>query len=275
MHLRPAARVPLGMYGTDAQLAPSKPTALLRYADHPRGFAELRMPEGNGPFPLAVIFHGGCFKTGIADQGYMAPAGDALAAARRGHAQRRLPRSGRRRRVGRGSFRGLAYGRGPDRSRRKDTSDRPHPASRSSGIRRAGLPALWLATPQGRGRSRSARASTAPRARRSCSTGLATLAASSRRSMRCASSPQSRRSWAARRTTSIEPLRRHRAASEADGSPVRPGQAARAARCRRLPRSPPTARASRCARIRAPATSRSSPPAIPPTRPTSRPCYAC
>ena len=52
---------------------PRKPTAVLRYADHPRGFAELRMPEGKGPFPLAVIFHGGCFKTGIADQNYMAP----------------------------------------------------------------------------------------------------------------------------------------------------------------------------------------------------------
>lgn len=60
-------------YGTDANLAASAPDAILRYADHARGFAELRLPEGDGPFPLAVIYHGGCWKTGIASQAYMAP----------------------------------------------------------------------------------------------------------------------------------------------------------------------------------------------------------
>ena len=60
-------------YGTDANLAPSAPDAIWRYADHPRGFAELRLPAGDGPFPLAVIYHGGCWKTGIASQAYMAP----------------------------------------------------------------------------------------------------------------------------------------------------------------------------------------------------------
>jgi acetyl esterase/lipase len=60
-------------YGTDANLAASAPDAILRYADHPRGFAELRLPQGDGPFPLAVIYHGGCWKTGIASQAYMAP----------------------------------------------------------------------------------------------------------------------------------------------------------------------------------------------------------
>lgn len=60
-------------FGTDANLAPSAPQAVLRYADHPRGFAELRLPSGEGPFPLAVIYHGGCWKTGIASQAYMAP----------------------------------------------------------------------------------------------------------------------------------------------------------------------------------------------------------
>jgi acetyl esterase/lipase len=60
-------------YGTDANLAASQPDAILRYANHPRGFAELRLPEGDGPFPLAVIYHGGCWKTGIASQAYMAP----------------------------------------------------------------------------------------------------------------------------------------------------------------------------------------------------------
>ena len=61
------------MYGTDAALPPSEPDAVLRYAKHARGFAELRLAEGDGPFPLAVIFHGGCWKTGIASQAYMAP----------------------------------------------------------------------------------------------------------------------------------------------------------------------------------------------------------
>ncbi|TAD72858.1 MAG: hypothetical protein EAY70_13225 [Sphingomonadales bacterium] len=60
-------------FGTDANLAASAPDAILRYADHPRGFAELRLPQGQGPFPLAVIYHGGCWKTGIASQAYMAP----------------------------------------------------------------------------------------------------------------------------------------------------------------------------------------------------------
>ena len=64
---------PLGMFGTDANLAPSKPDGALRYAEHPRGIADLRVPAGEGPFPLAVIFHGGCWKTGIADRNYMAP----------------------------------------------------------------------------------------------------------------------------------------------------------------------------------------------------------
>ncbi len=61
------------MFGTDAAVAPSTPDAILRYADHARGFAELRLPQGTGPFPLAVIYHGGCWKTGIASQAYMAP----------------------------------------------------------------------------------------------------------------------------------------------------------------------------------------------------------
>ena len=61
------------LFGTDATVVPSNPAAILRYADHPRGFAELRVPKGKGPFPLAAIFHGGCWKTGIATQAYMAP----------------------------------------------------------------------------------------------------------------------------------------------------------------------------------------------------------
>lgn len=70
---KPAVQPNHSTYGTDANLAASTPDEVLRYADHPRGFAELRLPEGDGPFPLAVIYHGGCWKTGIASQAYMAP----------------------------------------------------------------------------------------------------------------------------------------------------------------------------------------------------------
>lgn len=72
----PAAPTPVlsgDMFGTAMNQTASTPDAILRYADHPRGFAELRLPKGEGPFPLAVIFHGGCWKTGIANQAYMAP----------------------------------------------------------------------------------------------------------------------------------------------------------------------------------------------------------
>ncbi|TMM50077.1 alpha/beta hydrolase family protein [Qipengyuania marisflavi] len=61
------------MFGTDTHLSPSEPTSILRYAEPSRGFAELRVPGGAGPFPLAVIFHGGCWKAGVANQAYMAP----------------------------------------------------------------------------------------------------------------------------------------------------------------------------------------------------------
>ena len=70
---KPAVQPNNATFGTDVNLAASAPDAILRYAAHPRGFAELRLPEGEGPFPLAVIYHGGCWKTGIASQAYMAP----------------------------------------------------------------------------------------------------------------------------------------------------------------------------------------------------------
>lgn len=69
----PAVQPNNATYGTDANLKASAPDAILRYAEHPRGFAELRLPQGTDPFPLAVIYHGGCWKTGIASQAYMAP----------------------------------------------------------------------------------------------------------------------------------------------------------------------------------------------------------
>ncbi|HEY8602969.1 hypothetical protein [Tsuneonella suprasediminis] len=63
----------LSTYGTDAHISASVPDAILRYSPHARGFAELRLPEGRGVFPLAIIFYGGCWKAGIADTAYMSP----------------------------------------------------------------------------------------------------------------------------------------------------------------------------------------------------------
>lgn len=59
-------------WGTDANLAASRPDAILRFGERPRDYAELRLPDGKGPFPLAVIWHGGCWKQGVADTAYMA-----------------------------------------------------------------------------------------------------------------------------------------------------------------------------------------------------------
>ncbi len=143
------ARAPLGMYGTDAQLAPTKPTAVLRYADHPRGFAELRMPEGEGPFPLAVIFHGGCFKTGIADQAYMAPLAtrwQALGVATLNVDYREADDGG----GWPGSFNDWRMAADLiDRAAKDHSIDRERVTL--VGHSAGGLPALWLATPQGRG----------------------------------------------------------------------------------------------------------------------------
>ena len=144
----PAARAPLGMYGTDVQLAPSKPTEVLRYADHPRGCAELRMPAGEGPFPLAVIFHGGCFKTGIADQNYMAPL------ATRWQQQGVATLNVDYREAGDGGGWPGSFEDWRTAAQLTDRVASEHPIDRGRvtlvGHSAGGLPALWLATPQGR-----------------------------------------------------------------------------------------------------------------------------
>ncbi len=68
-------------------------------------------PRERGRFRLAVLYHGGLLESGHRDAGLHGAAGDALAAARDCHAQRRLPRGRRRRRLAR-FVRGLAgFGR--------------------------------------------------------------------------------------------------------------------------------------------------------------------
>lgn len=53
------------------------PDRAIRYGDAPRQFAELRLPEGEGPFPVAVVLHGGCWLSDY-DQGYMAAFAEAI-----------------------------------------------------------------------------------------------------------------------------------------------------------------------------------------------------
>lgn len=60
-----------------AAMAPSKVEA---YGADPLQYGELRLPAGPGPFPVAVIIHGGCWTTGFATLRYMAPLASALAA---------------------------------------------------------------------------------------------------------------------------------------------------------------------------------------------------
>lgn len=56
------------------------PTIIEAYGTDPLQFGELRIPRGPGPFPVAVIIHGGCWIKGLATQTYMSPFATALTA---------------------------------------------------------------------------------------------------------------------------------------------------------------------------------------------------
>jgi acetyl esterase/lipase len=60
---------------------PSTPvTVRSTYGPDPRHFGELRLPPGKGPFPVAVVVHGGCWHKRFADRTIMSPLASALAA---------------------------------------------------------------------------------------------------------------------------------------------------------------------------------------------------
>ncbi len=64
----------------DVDTMPSRPpTARLAYGSDSLQFGELRMPEGRGPFPVAIIIHGGCWLSRFATLSIMSPLADALA----------------------------------------------------------------------------------------------------------------------------------------------------------------------------------------------------
>lgn len=51
--------------------------ARIPYGPDPRSFGELRLPHGEGPWPVAVVLHGGCWMS-MADHDYMDPVAVAL-----------------------------------------------------------------------------------------------------------------------------------------------------------------------------------------------------
>ena len=47
------------------------PSATIRYGDHALQIVDLWLPEGPGPHPVALMVHGGCWQTEIADRRIM------------------------------------------------------------------------------------------------------------------------------------------------------------------------------------------------------------
>lgn len=58
-------------------LPAAPPDQTIVYGSDPSQFAELRLPKGEGPFPVAVVIHGGCWMS-FADLKNTAPLSDAL-----------------------------------------------------------------------------------------------------------------------------------------------------------------------------------------------------
>ena len=64
----------------DLDTMPSRPpTARIAYGSDSLHFGDLRVPEGTGPFPVAIIIHGGCWLSRFASLKIMSPLADALA----------------------------------------------------------------------------------------------------------------------------------------------------------------------------------------------------
>ncbi len=58
----PVSESPSIMAASDAMALPRpEPDHRLPYGDDPLQFGELRLPDGNGPHPVVVVIHGGCW----------------------------------------------------------------------------------------------------------------------------------------------------------------------------------------------------------------------
>jgi acetyl esterase/lipase len=67
------------MTGADLQSLPMRAADhRLSYGEDSNQIGELRLPSGNGPHPIVVLVHGGCWKAEYASLRDLAPMGDAL-----------------------------------------------------------------------------------------------------------------------------------------------------------------------------------------------------
>jgi acetyl esterase/lipase len=72
--------MPTVMTTADALALPRPPAdERIVYAEHPSGFGDLRLPPGDGPFPVVVLVHGGCWLADY-DLGYVASLAAAITA---------------------------------------------------------------------------------------------------------------------------------------------------------------------------------------------------
>jgi alpha/beta superfamily hydrolase len=71
------AQSPETIYKAEGARA-SQPVATIAYGNGPLQMADLRVPAGEGPFPVAVIMHGGCFKASVDNRRGIAALADAL-----------------------------------------------------------------------------------------------------------------------------------------------------------------------------------------------------
>jgi acetyl esterase/lipase len=56
----------------------TKPLATIAYGPSELQVADLRLPKGKGPFPVAVVLHGGCFMASVDKRAGIAAFADAL-----------------------------------------------------------------------------------------------------------------------------------------------------------------------------------------------------
>ncbi|MCC7055296.1 MAG: alpha/beta hydrolase [Gemmatimonadaceae bacterium] len=72
----PAPRLTAGILEARQVVAPD--TSVVLTVDGRDLVAELRVPAGRGPHPVAIVIHGGCWVTEFADRRYMRPLAEAL-----------------------------------------------------------------------------------------------------------------------------------------------------------------------------------------------------
>lgn len=81
LSLAPSARAqdPEAVYKALGAQA-SRPVATIAYGDDPLQVADLRLPAGEGPYPVAIVLHGGCFRASVDNRRGIAGLADALTA---------------------------------------------------------------------------------------------------------------------------------------------------------------------------------------------------